>query len=124
MTCSRTLRIIALCAALLCGFEKASAQVGAIEINQAVIAAQGGYPFRITSGGSYVLTGNLRNPAAGNAIEIRASQVIVRVHQIGTEATEHLVVVGAAHKPVVAEIAKDDIFVEVVVVCLTRIVVA
>lgn len=51
---------------------------GYIEINQAVVDAGGGFPYEITSPGSYRLTGNLIKTAAdGNvsAIEISASNV-------------------------------------------------
>lgn len=53
----------ALVAALLLGALPALADEGVTEINQAVVDAAGGFPFSISTPGSYRLTGNLTHPA-------------------------------------------------------------
>jgi hypothetical protein len=42
---------------------------GVLEINEASVAAAGGFPFSISQAGSYRLTGNLTVPASTNGIE-------------------------------------------------------
>ena len=51
---------------------------GVIEINQAAIDANGGFPYVISEPGSYILTGNLTVPDENTtAIEVRADDVTV-----------------------------------------------
>ncbi|MCA9504407.1 MAG: hypothetical protein H6748_16220 [Spirochaetaceae bacterium] len=72
-----TAGLLACLASLLLVASGASAQ-GFIEINQAVVDANGGFPYVITAPGSYRLTGNLIKTGADgsvNAIEIDSSNV-------------------------------------------------
>jgi hypothetical protein len=55
----------------------AHAAGGTIEINQAVVTAAGGFPYKITSAGSYRLSGNLTPPTSTNAINVTAPNVTV-----------------------------------------------
>lgn len=48
---------------------------GVVEINQAKVTAAGGFPFTISSSGSYRLTGNLTGDGTHDVIDITASQV-------------------------------------------------
>ena len=52
----------------------AHAAGGTIEINQAVVTAAGGFPYKITAAGSYRLSGNLTPPTSTNAINVTARQ--------------------------------------------------
>lgn len=56
--------------AVLIGAGSAGAVDGTIDINQAKILAAGGYPYSISSSGSYRLTGNLTVPTVTNAIQL------------------------------------------------------
>ncbi len=52
------------------------AAAGVIEINQAIVEADGGFPYVISEPGSYILTGNLSVPDGDTtAIEVRADDV-------------------------------------------------
>ncbi len=49
---------------------------GVIEINQAAVEADGGFPYVISEPGSYILTGHLSVPGGNtSAIEVRADDV-------------------------------------------------
>ncbi len=51
---------------------------GVIEINQAIVEANGGFPYVISEPGSYILTGNLTVPDENTtAIEVQADHVTV-----------------------------------------------
>lgn len=50
---------------------------GVIEINQAVVQQQGGFPFTIGSPGSYRLTGNLNGSAGADVIDVTAGSVSI-----------------------------------------------
>jgi len=55
----------------------AGAVDGTIEINQAKVQANGGFPYKITSSGSYRLTGNLTAPANSDGINVTAANVTI-----------------------------------------------
>ena len=55
----------------------ALADNGRIEINEASVAAAGGFPFTISQPGSYVLTSNLLVPPSSDGIVLMASDVTV-----------------------------------------------
>lgn len=50
---------------------------GTIEINDAKVKAAGGYPYKITTRGSYRLTGNLMTPASTDGIDVTAANVTI-----------------------------------------------
>jgi len=50
---------------------------GTIEINQAMVLANGGFPYTISASGSYRLTGNLTVPAGTNRINVTPSNVTI-----------------------------------------------
>jgi hypothetical protein len=66
-----------LCAALLALSGSAHAGDGVIEISHAAIVAAGGYPYTITTQGSYVLTSNLQVTGGGNGIEVQTPNVTI-----------------------------------------------
>ncbi len=55
----------------------AGAVDGTIDINQAKVIANGGFPYTITASGSYRLTGNLASPGSTNGINVNASNVTI-----------------------------------------------
>jgi hypothetical protein len=55
----------------------AFADQGVIEINNAVVQQQGGFPYMISSPGSYRLTGNLNGSAGTDVIDVNASPVSI-----------------------------------------------
>ena len=55
----------------------AGAVDGTIDINQAKVLAAGGFPYSISSSGSYRLTGNLTVSGPKNAIQVAASNVSI-----------------------------------------------
>jgi hypothetical protein len=64
-------------AAMLAFAASARAVDGTIEINDAKVKAATGYPYKITTGGSYRLTGNLTVTAAFDAIDVTAADVTI-----------------------------------------------
>ena len=64
-------------AAMLACAASAGAVDGTIEINQAKVLAGSGFPYFITSSGSYRLTGNLTVSAAFDAIDVTANNVTI-----------------------------------------------
>ena len=64
-------------AAMLAWAASAGAVDGTIEINQAKVLAGSGYPYKITSSGSYRLTGNLTVPASTNGIDVNVPNVTI-----------------------------------------------
>ena len=66
-------------AAIVLGLAASAGAVdGTIEINQAKVLAAGGYPYVISSPGSYRLTGNLTVPSTTlDAIDVKASYVTI-----------------------------------------------
>src|SRR6266851_8204448 len=73
---NQALGLLAAIVLLAAPAHQASAMEGVIEINQAKVAAQGGFPFTINHPGSYRLTGSL-NPGHRDAIEVFASPVSI-----------------------------------------------
>ena len=64
--------------AMLAWTASARAIDGTIEINQAKVLANGGFPYVISTGGSYRLTGNLTvSSSNADAIEVNASNVTI-----------------------------------------------
>ncbi|HKJ18791.1 MAG TPA: hypothetical protein VJ984_15660 [Xanthomonadales bacterium] len=53
------------------------AKDGQFEINQTVVTESGGFPYVITTSGSYILTGNLTVPASTTGISVQAEQVTI-----------------------------------------------
>jgi hypothetical protein len=70
---------LALFAALtVLGFAASAGAVdGVIQINQAKVLANGGFPYVITQPGSYRLTGNLSVTGASDAIDVNANNVTI-----------------------------------------------
>ncbi len=67
-----------LAAAMLAFAASASAVDGTIEINQAKVLANGGFPYTISAANtSYLLTGNLTVPAGTEGINVTASNVAI-----------------------------------------------
>jgi len=64
-------------AAMLAFAASAGAVDGTIEINQAKVLANGGFPYSISTQGSYRLTGNLTPPASTDAIDVTANHVTI-----------------------------------------------
>jgi parallel beta-helix repeat protein len=64
-------------AAMLAWAASAGAVDGTIEINQAKVQAAAGFPYKITSSGSYRLTGNLTVPASTDGIDVTAANVTI-----------------------------------------------
>ena len=56
---------------------------GTIEINDAKVKAAGGYPFVISTRGSYRLTSNLKPPASTDGIDVSASNVTIDLNGFG-----------------------------------------
>jgi hypothetical protein len=64
-------------AAMLAWATSAGAVDGTIEINQAKVLAGSGFPYKVTSNGSYRLTGNLTVPASTDGIDVTAANVTI-----------------------------------------------
>jgi parallel beta-helix repeat protein len=63
--------------AMLASAVSAGAVDGTIEINQAKVMASGGFPYVISTSGSYKLTGSLTVPASTNGINVTANNVTI-----------------------------------------------
>jgi parallel beta-helix repeat protein len=63
--------------AMLAWAASAGAVDGTIEINQAKVLAGSGFPYKITTGGSYRLTGNLMTPVGIDGIDVTAAGVTI-----------------------------------------------
>jgi parallel beta-helix repeat protein len=63
--------------AMLALAASAGAVDGTIEINQAKVLASGGFPYVISTSGSYKLTGSLTVPASTNGINVTANNVTI-----------------------------------------------
>jgi parallel beta-helix repeat protein len=63
--------------AMLAFAASAGAVDGTIEINQAKVLANGGFPYVISASGSYRLTGSLTVPTSTNGINITANNVTI-----------------------------------------------
>ena len=62
---------------------------GVIEINQAIVEANGGFPYVISAPGSYILTGNLTVPdESTTAIEVRADDVTLDLNGFAIQCTD------------------------------------
>src|SRR5208282_1462683 len=59
------------------GFGASAGAVGPIQINQVTVLAAGGFPYKIKTSGSYILTSNLTNSKSTNAIDVTAAQVTI-----------------------------------------------
>jgi len=59
------------------GFGASAGAVGPIQINQVTVLAAGGFPYKIKTSGSYILTSNLTNSKSTNAINVAAAQVTI-----------------------------------------------
>jgi hypothetical protein len=70
-------RVLLACSLLLSLAVPALAVDGVIEINDAKVQANGGYPFVITQSGSYRLTSNLNVPTSSNGIVTAVSAVSI-----------------------------------------------
>jgi parallel beta-helix repeat protein len=68
--------VLSIAAAALLAAPAVHAVDGVIEINDTSIIAAGGYPFAITTPGSYVLTGNLAPPGSG-ALVVTVADVVI-----------------------------------------------
>ena len=67
----------------------AQAADGVIEINQAIIEANDGFPYVISEPGSYILTGNLTVPDENTtAIEVRADDVTLDLNGFAIQCSE------------------------------------
>ena len=75
--------IFAAVAAMLAFTASAGAVDGTIEINDAKVKAAGGYPYKITTSGSYRLTSNLKPPASTDGIDVSASNVTIDLNGFG-----------------------------------------
>jgi parallel beta-helix repeat protein len=64
-------------AAILAWVASAGAVDGTVEINQAKVLAAGGFPYSISSRGSYRLTSNLKPPASTDGIDVSAANITV-----------------------------------------------
>jgi len=67
-----------LAAAIVLGFAASAGAVdGTIEINQAKVLANGGFPYPVSASGSYRLTGNLTVPGGTSGINVTAPTVTI-----------------------------------------------
>jgi hypothetical protein len=69
-------KIFPLCVAILLSVS-AFAKDGVVSINQGTVMAAGGFPYKITQSGSYMLSGNLVVPANVDGIDISADGVLL-----------------------------------------------
>lgn len=62
-------------AVIVLGFAASAGAVNPIKIDQVTVLAAGGFPYKIKTSGSYILTSNLTNSKSTDAIDVTAAQV-------------------------------------------------
>ena len=77
---------VMLLVALAAGSTSAS---GRLEINQTVVTAAGGFPYTISSPGSYVLTGPLVVPSSTDGLVLEASDVVLDLNGFSITSNAH-----------------------------------
>jgi hypothetical protein len=105
-----------LCVASVLGLASVGrAADGRVEVNQSAVLAAGGFPFRILSPGSYLLTGDLSVPLGVTAIQIGANDVTLDLngfairgpHACGSGGCSAGSTIGIEALPVMSELARD-----------------
>ena len=71
------LAAVFIAAVTMLGFAASAGAVNPIKIDQVTVLAAGGFPYKIKTSGSYILTSNLTNSKSTDAIDVTEAQVTI-----------------------------------------------